>query len=240
LSEILAKVLLAINSLLNNYGVSILLLTLLTRVILLPLTIKQTSSMRQMQRLQPELKKIQQKHKNDKQKQNEAILKFYQENRFNPLSGCLPLLLQMPIFFALFRMLTFVPSSKADLLSYPSLAKIHASLTKLPYLGIKGFLAKPAWPTIKPLFSGQFQTAFLVFLVFVALMIISQWWMQKTMSAQDAQQQRIMGFMTIFLAYIGFVLPMGVLVYWITTNFATVGQHIATVKYLEKQEAENK
>ncbi|MCL5985820.1 MAG: YidC/Oxa1 family membrane protein insertase [Actinobacteria bacterium] len=89
----------------NNYGVAIILLTLSVRVILLPLTISQTRNMIQMQRIQPKLKELQQKYKDDKEKLQKELMSFYKEHNVNPLAGCFPLLLQMPIFFALYRVL---------------------------------------------------------------------------------------------------------------------------------------
>ena len=92
-------------ALIPNFGVSIILLTLIIMGLLFPLTAKQAKSMIAMQRVQPEIKKLQAKHKGDRQKLNEEMMKFYQENKINPLAGCLPLLIQMPVFFALFRVL---------------------------------------------------------------------------------------------------------------------------------------
>lgn len=89
----------------HSWGWSIVLLTIVVRIILLPLTIKQTKSMKAMQEIQPKIKQLQEKYKKDKERLQREMIKFYQENKVNPLGGCLPLLLQMPIFFALFRML---------------------------------------------------------------------------------------------------------------------------------------
>jgi len=104
-------------SVIPNLGVSIILLTFTIMLILYPLTAKQAKSMIAMQRAQPEIKKLQAKYKGDKQKLNEETMKFYQENKINPLAGCLPLLIQMPIFFALFRTLRdpekYVPKDSA-------------------------------------------------------------------------------------------------------------------------------
>ena len=88
-----------------NYAVAISLLTLSIMILLLPLTLKGTRSMLAMQKLQPELKKIQAKYKDDRQKLNEEMMAFYKENNINPVSGCLPLLLQMPVFIILYRTL---------------------------------------------------------------------------------------------------------------------------------------
>src|SRR3989304_3107657 len=100
-----------------NLGVSIILLTFTIMLILYPLTAKQAKSMIAMQRVQPEVKKLQAKYKGDRQKLNEETMKFYQENKINPLAGCLPLLAQLPIFFALFQVLRdpekYVPGDSA-------------------------------------------------------------------------------------------------------------------------------
>jgi YidC/Oxa1 family membrane protein insertase len=92
-------------ALISSYGVAIVLLTVAVRLVLYPLTVKQTKSMQAMQRLQPEIKRLQAKYKNDRQKLNEEMMKFYKENKVNPLSGCLPLLLQMPLFIVLYRLI---------------------------------------------------------------------------------------------------------------------------------------
>jgi len=101
----LGSVLAFFYSIIPNSGVAIILLTVAVRLVLFPLTAKQAKSMIAMQRVQPEIKKLQAKYKNDRQKLNEEMMKFYQENKINPLAGCLPLLVQMPVFLALFRVM---------------------------------------------------------------------------------------------------------------------------------------
>jgi YidC/Oxa1 family membrane protein insertase len=96
----------------NNYGVSIVLLTLSVRLVLLPLTISQTRNMIQMQRIQPKLKELQEKYKDNKEKLQTELMAFYKEHNVNPLAGCFPLLLQLPIFFALYRVLIDYPNLK--------------------------------------------------------------------------------------------------------------------------------
>src|SRR5947209_15819960 len=92
-------------SVIPSYGISIILLTIAVRLVLYPLTVKQTKSMQAMQRLQPEIKRLQTKYKNDRTKLNEEMMKFYKENKVNPLSGCLPLILQLPLFIVLYRLI---------------------------------------------------------------------------------------------------------------------------------------
>ena len=101
----LGEILAWIYGVIHSYGVAIVLLTVVVRLVLYPLTVKQTKSMQAMQKVQPELKRLQQKYKNDKQKLNEEMMKFYREHHINPLAGCLPLLLQAPLFFVLYRLI---------------------------------------------------------------------------------------------------------------------------------------
>src|SRR5205823_284109 len=89
----------------GSWGLAIIGLTIVVRLVLLPLTLKQFKSMQALQRLQPEIKALQQKYKEDKQRLNQEMMKFYQENKVNPFGSCLPLLLQLPVFLALFYML---------------------------------------------------------------------------------------------------------------------------------------
>src|SRR5680860_183496 len=100
--EVFAGALAGFYALVPSYGLAIILLTLLTRVILLPLSIKQTRSMREMQRIQPELTKLRAKHKGDRQKLNEEQMLLFKEHGVNPFGGCGPLALQMPVLFGLF------------------------------------------------------------------------------------------------------------------------------------------
>src|SRR3979409_1415860 len=101
----LGSVLAFLYSLVPNLGVAIILLTFVVMLVLYPLTAKQAKSMLAMQKLQPEIKKLQAKYKGDRQKLNEEMMKLYQEHKVNPLGGGLPLLVQLPVFFALFHVL---------------------------------------------------------------------------------------------------------------------------------------
>ena len=99
----------------NNYAFAIIVLTLLVMIIVTPLTLKGTRSMMVMQQLQPEMKKIQAQYKDDRQKLNEELLKFYKENNISPLGGCLPLLVQMPVFLVLYQVLRGLTRRASDL-----------------------------------------------------------------------------------------------------------------------------
>ena len=97
-----------------SYGFAVMCLTLAVMVVVTPLTLKSTRSMLQMQRLQPELKAIQNRYKDDRQKMNEELMAFYQENNINPLGGCLPLLVQLPVFLVLFRVVQGITRRVTD------------------------------------------------------------------------------------------------------------------------------
>ena len=112
--DLIAQVLAFFYSLVPSYGVAIILLTLAVMVVVTPLTLKSTRSMLQMQRLQPELKAIQTRYKDDRQKMNEELMAFYQENGINPLGGCLPLLIQLPVFLVLFRVVQGITRHATD------------------------------------------------------------------------------------------------------------------------------
>jgi len=105
--EVFAGALAAFYAVIPSYGLAIILLTITTRVLLLPLSIKQTKSMREMQVIQPEVKRIQTKHKSDPQKRNEEMMKLYKEHGVNPFGGCLPLVMQMPVFIGLYQVVRF-------------------------------------------------------------------------------------------------------------------------------------
>jgi YidC/Oxa1 family membrane protein insertase len=197
-----------------SWGWAVILLTFAVRLLLLPLAIKQINSMRAMQQLQPEIKKLQGKYKTDRsmmktdpakyrdrrQKQQEEMMKLYKEHNVNPASSCLPLLAQMPIFFALFTLLR--------------------DTTRVPELDVAGFYFIDSLAGF-PRGAG---------LVLVALMGITTFWSQKQMmasnpSAAQMPQQKIMLYvMPLMLLVFAFNMPVGVLLYWVTTNFWTMGQ----------------
>src|SRR5918911_1388459 len=107
----------------GSWGVSIILLTFTVRLVILPLTFKGVKSMQRLQQLQPEIKRIQERYKDDKKRQQQEVMAFYQREKVNPLGSCLPLLLQLPFFISLFYLLRS-PSFKEDIASNPSFGPI--------------------------------------------------------------------------------------------------------------------
>lgn len=196
----------------NDYGVAIILLTITVRIFILPLTIKQIKSMQEMKKLHPKLKELQEKYKDNKQKLQEEMMKFYAEHKVNPFSGCLPLLLQLPILFALFQMLIQNKSLKNEpFLFFIRDLTLSAASPRLVELGF---------------------VALLPYYLLIILMVLTTYIPQKMMST-DPGQDRIMLFMTLFMAYIAWQLPAGVLLYWVTTNVWTIVQQYFSIKTSE-------
>ena len=187
----------------GDYGLAIILLTVVVRVAMLPLTIKQTKSMHDLQRIQPKLKALQEKYKSDKQKMQEEMMKLYQDNRVNPLGGCLPTIVQLPVMIALFQMLR---EAKSFQFGAPKFFWLIPHLTDTAATAFKGGigLAVP-------------------YIILLALFVGTTYLPQKMMS-QDPQQERMMVMMSVFMAFIGWTIPAGVILYWVTTNIFTLGQ----------------
>jgi YidC/Oxa1 family membrane protein insertase len=191
---------------------AIVVLTLIVRVVILPLTIKQLRSMQRLQVHAPELKAIQQKYKHDKQKMNEEVMKFYRENKVNPLASCLPILLQLPVFFALFFVLD--DFDKEVLPSYPN--------SDLGWLGLV--------PNITENISTHW-SGWLLLVIYVGSQLASTYFMSTTM---DPRQRYI--FFALPFLFIFFVInfPIGLMLYWSTTNLWTVGQGLITRRLVPK------
>ena len=194
----------------NSWGFAIILLTFTIRLFILPLTFKSVKSMQALQVLQPEMKKIQERFKDDKQRLNQEMMKFYQENKVNPLGSCLPLLLQIPFFIALFELLRS-DNFKADIAGDESFFFIPDLAGKLypDHLAVLAFMIV--------LYVGTQLAASLI-----------------TMVGGDKNQQRIMlALPFIFVPFIA-TFEAGLILYWVTTNFWTVGQQLVVRKLYPK------
>ena len=189
----------------GNWGLAIILLTFTIRILILPLTFKSVKSMQALQVLQPEMKKIQERYKDDRQRMNQEMMKFYQENKVNPLGSCLPLLLQIPFFIGLF-----------DLLNSNSFEK---EISDNPGFLFMDNLAEPL--TDKP---GWL--AFMVVLYIGTQLIATM----ITSIGGDKTQQRIMFALPFVFAVFIINFPAGLILYWVTTNFWTIGQQLVVRK----------
>jgi len=202
------------------WAVAIVLLTVLVRVAMMPLAIRQFRSMQAMQKLRPEMKKIQSKYKTDRgmmrtdpekyrerrQKQQEELMGLYKEHNVNPASSCLPLIAQMPIFVALFSMLRS-PDIIPELVNAP--------------FPIDATLQMPANQ------AGIIAIGMLIAMGVTTFVQQKQMMGRQVMAADDQQMQQqkmLMYIMPVFLVFLGFNLPVGVLIYWVTTNLLQMGQ----------------
>ena len=181
---------------------SIVALTVIVRIALVPLTVRQIHSMQSMQAHMPEMKAIQQKYKADKKRQQEELMKFYRENKINPAASCLPLLAQIPVFFALYFVLRHFSK--------------HPPSGSLSWLHIVPNIAAHA---------NAHWSGYLLLVIYAASQISSTYFMSATM---DKAQRYMMMILPVF--FITFLLrfPMGLVLYWVTTNLWTVGQGIIT------------
>ena len=218
-----------------SYAGAIVLLTLAVMVLLTPLTLKGTRSMMALQRLQPEMKKLQQKYKGDRQKLNEEMLKFYKENNINPLGGCLPLLLQMPVFIVLYRVISGLTRMGPDGTFDPKYishdSALYQALDKTDEMLSWGMdLAESASKALRI----SFVEAIPYFLL-IAAVAATGWYQQRQMTARrsamgtplepaQAQQQAIMKWMWVILPVISFSIPAGVVIYFLVSNLYRVGQ----------------
>ena len=214
-----------------SYGGAIALLTLTVMVVLTPLTLKGTRSMMTLQALQPEMKKIQAQYKDDRQKLNEELLKFYKENNINPLGGCLPLLIQLPIFIILYEVLRGLTNTAANGTFDP---KYISHSSKL-YQDLHGSTEMMSWgmdlskSVTKVMSESGFVHALpiIIMIIFVAATSMIQ---QKQISgrnpaaASNPQQQMLMKIGPIMLTFISIVYPAGLVVYLLVSNLYRVGQ----------------
>jgi YidC/Oxa1 family membrane protein insertase len=219
------------------WGLSIVSLVVLIRTALIPLFVKQIKSTRNMQALQPKMKAIQERYKNDRQRQSEEMMKLYKETGTNPLSSCLPILVQSPFFFALYHVLSNIAKGKpvgvihenlvqsaqdAHIFGAPLPAKFMDSSATLAHLGAT--LAEVRVVTI----------------IMIVLMSASQFYTQRQLMTKNVdmtvntpfmqQQKMLMYVFPLIFAVFGIFAPVGVLVYWLTTNVWTMGQQMVVIR----------
>lgn len=215
----------------SDYGWSIILLTVAMRVILLPLTIKSTKSTYEMQRIQPKLKELQQKYKNNKEKLQEETLKFYQENKVNPFGGCLPLLLQMPVLFALFRVLSGTGKNPGPFLRHiAGLPEAAQEAARRFWIVLPDLTKSPG-----AIYGAEGLVAALPYLAFVVLFALSVYLPQRMMT-KEKQQQQIGLYMAAMFLFFGWSSPAGVLLYWVTSSILQVAQQWAMMRVYARTE----
>jgi YidC/Oxa1 family membrane protein insertase len=221
----------------TGWGFAIILLTITVRLVLLPLTLKQVTSMQRLQLLAPEMRAIQGKYRDDKQRQQQEMMKFYRENRVNPLASCLPLLFQLPFFIALYFMLR--SDLKADMCpgieGYANSIDKSVSNVTCTQFGDSAYAAAHHITVADPSFlfipdlTAKATGAVLV--VLIVLYVASQLASGLLSSASMDRNQRMimLGLPIVFVTFI-INFPAGLLVYWITTNCWTIVQQLIVRK----------
>lgn len=204
ISLFLLKILNLFHRVTRNYGLDIILLTVLVKLAFWPLTRKSFESMREMQRLQPEMQRLREKYKDDPTQLNKEVMELYKRHKVNPLGGCLPMVLQIPVFFGLYQAL----SSTIQLRHAPFMGWIQdlSAPERLPMLG---------WG-----------------IPVLTLLLGVTMFLQQRMSppAGDPAQQRIMMFMPLLFTYMFIGFPAGLTLYWLTNNILTIAQQYFILK----------
>jgi len=224
----------------HNYGWDIIILTIAVRIVLLPLTLSSIRGMKAMQHAQPRMKELQEKFKDDKERMNKEMMALYKEIGFNPISGCLPMLLQIPVFIILFQVLRnpeqngfiFVNTSFYGMdLSTFAFNRISPDFLYNLHFVIPGMV------DLSRLGIGFFYNTYLYVpaLPVVAVMCITTIIQQKMMTV-DPQQKNMMWMMNFMIIYFAFMMPTGVLLYWGVSNVLQLIQQAFT-KTTQKQEA---
>jgi YidC/Oxa1 family membrane protein insertase len=213
----------------NDYAISIALLTLAVMIITTPFTLKGTRSMIQMQILQPEMRRLQQKHKDDRQKLNEELMAFYKANNLNPLGGCLPLLLQAPIFFILFNVIRGLTNNPGGDGFRPRYLEEGTTLydSLFDQQQMMSFGVDLAESAQRALGIGFVHALPHVF--FVVLVAVTAYYQQKQIQGRNpnaeipAQQKMLMRIFPAMFVVFAFVAPGGLVIYFVTSNLYRIG-----------------
>ncbi|HZQ89841.1 MAG TPA: YidC/Oxa1 family membrane protein insertase [Gaiellaceae bacterium] len=186
---------------------SIVATTVVVRVLLVPLTVRQIHSMQNLQRFAPQMKEIQKKYKADKQKQNEELMKFYRENNINPAASCLPMLFQIPVFISLYYALRHFHAPKGSDVSFLHFIPSISAHTTTHWGG------------------------YILLVVYVLSQMASTLYMSAT---ADKTQRMLFMLMPLVFVFVIARFPAGLVLYWVTTNLWTVGQGLITRRLMPK------
>jgi len=205
--DIIAKPMIAglnwANKVTRNYGIDIILLTILIKIIFYPLSVKSYKSMKEMQKLQPMIQKLKEKYKDDKQKLNAEMMDIYKKKGVNPMGGCLPMVIQIPVFFALYKALSGA-----------------IELRHAPFMLWMNDLSAP-----EDLFAFHVMGYELPIRILPLVMGITQVIQQKmTPTSVDPMQEKMMLFMPIFFTFLFWGFPAGLVLYWLVNNVISIAQ----------------
>lgn len=240
--ELLLGILNFFQTITGSYGLAIILLTILVRLFLYPLSRKQMVSMAQMQKIQPRVKMIQEKYAHDKESLNRETMRLYKENNVNPFAGCLPLLVQIPIMIMLFQVLMNYHVANNSFLGLPLDRSVLVSLAQavsVPLVNGK----VDFFPVLQGVFknpAGLLQVHYyLATLLFAILICFLTWFQQKLSgSANNPQMATMNVVMPIMMGFFCLPLPGGVLLYWGMSSVIGIIQQWLTVKRTKKEIAE--
>jgi len=216
-------------SIIPNYGVAIILLTVLVRVAVFPLTIKQIKSMKKMQLLAPEMEALKEKYGNDQQELSRKMMELYRERGVNPMGGCLPLVVQMPVFFALYKMLsTAFELRGADFMLWINDLSRADHLFHMP------------WMRSVPLLGYYLEWFNLLPIVMVGVMVLNTKLTPMSGAMQNPQQKTVMTLMPILFGVFMYTLPSGLCLYILTSTLLGIGQQMITQRIKIEVETEPK
>ena len=251
IQEVLGGILTFFYGLIPNFGIAIILLTVTIGLLLFRLTLKQTRSMKAMQEIQPEIKRLQRELKHDKQAQQAAMMELYKEKGVNPAAGCLPLLMQMPIWFALFSVLRSFASDnplrwvskgselETAIMSGKTLSFLGMDLTRTP--SAVGFGETVDGVQI----AGDLVGAIPYFITIILVMATAYYQQKQTMANSKNQNQppqpgqAVMKIFPFFFGFISFNMPAGLVVYFAASQIFRIGQQ-ALIISLDEKHAEQK
>ncbi len=227
LEWLLKKAMVLFHMLIPNWGIAIILVTILVKVVFFPLTLKGSISMAKMADLQPKMAELQAKYKDKPDKLNQEMMEFYKKEGYNPLSGCLPMLIQIPIFLAMYNLFNthfdlrgalFIPGWIPDL-SRPDTI-LNFDTINLVIWKISAIRLLPIIYVVSQLFYGKFTQT------------------NSTATSQNAMQMKMMLYgMPIFFFFVLYDAPSGLLVYWITSNILTIGQQVITNRIIHQRKS---
>ena len=238
LQELLGTSLSFFYSLVPNYGIAIILLTIAVSLLLFPMTLKQTRSMRAMQDIQPDVKKLQKEFKGDREELNKHLMALYKERGVNPAAGCLPLILQLPIWFALFRVLQVKVNDAGTGLSSGVIPE--GELADALVAGKTSFLTMDLLTTPASAFSIGITEA-IPYIILVALVMVTGYYQQwqttrrrpdddSPKTSQQQSMQMVGKIMPLFLGFISWSFPTGLVLYFAASALFRIGQQSVIIK----------
>jgi YidC/Oxa1 family membrane protein insertase len=213
----------------GDWGLAIILITVIFRLLIMPLTVKQTNSAYRMQKVQPKLKELQEKYADDKVRLQEEQLKLYSEAKFNPLAGCLPMLLQMPIFMALFQVLREL-TSLITAAGHPAEVLPASFFTLIPDLSIA---ASQVFS-----FSADGFIAAIPYVIMLLLFGSSMLVPMLTNPNMESSMLMITIMMSVSMLWFGWTTPAGVLLYWDTSSIIGIAQTLISRALNKRKDAE--